>query len=199
MGQFDRPSRGELETVFGSNGVAGQRGEAAFKGLLRNARLPYQYWHSLDLPRTAQHQHPTKADLDFAMANGRRLALVDVKAWAGGFLRFSVPGLNMVAEVPTSGRRPANRATPLKLSASMSMARDRYREALPGIEIMAMVIFVRANGSPPPGNVSLLIWPGRIRSYKTGLGLTKIEDFLGSPEPIDPSLSLMLDRLKRKT
>lgn len=175
---------------FGSSAVAGAIGERHFQALMQsNERVRgYTSWASLRIP-TPRRGRTYSSDVDFAVASGRRLMLVDIKMWEAGRFYWSAFGKMY------KGFEPMNKDKPM--SRNMEMATNRYREALPGMTVQSMVMFVRSKKGLPSG-VMLLRWPGGIGSYQPQDGLNKIQRFLGEPEYPHQDIIALLGRMTRK-
>lgn len=173
---------------FGSSGVAGAVGERHFQKLMQsNSRVRgYTSWASLRIPAPRGSKR-YNSDVDFAVASGRRLMLVDIKMWEANRFYWSAfgrvfKGFQVMSE---------------SMSRNMEMATNRYREALPGMSVQSMVLFVPTKKGLPSG-VALLRWPGGINSYQPQDGIQKIQRFLGEPEfPHQDIISLLGSMTRR--
>ena len=184
---------GHLSARFGANGRAGEAGEKYYADALRRAGIDekYEVYHGVAIPQIARDKQPPRGDVDFAIASGHNLVLVDVKAWAPA-IYWSIPRLG-----------PMKNLTPLRksngewsLSNNMNMALERFKAKLPGVAVSAIVVFVPSGGRGPIPQVDLLMFPGMIRSLRASVSYSRIETVLGEPREVDPAISVLLHRLK---
>lgn len=173
---------------YGSSGVAGAVGERHFQKLMQsNERVRgYTSWASLRIP-TPRRGKRYSSDVDFAVASGNRLMLVDIKMWEANRVYWSAFGKAF------KGFQPMGES----ISRNMEMATNRYREALPGMSVESMVLFVPTKKGLPAG-VMLLRWPGGINSYQPQDGINKIQRFLGEPEFPHQSIISLLGAMTRR-
>lgn len=180
---------------FGDQAEVGASGERYFETLLERAGLTqlYDVHFSLGIPQ-GRDQKATRynSDVDAVLVNGNKIVLVDVKRWKGNAIYWSVAGL------PFRGLAPLSHDKGWKLSANMAAALRRYKEALPGANITAMVVFVPTQRGHLPTSVRWLKWPGEIRSYLSDSGMKEISRRLG-PERTNPhpAITGVLSRLQR--
>jgi hypothetical protein len=192
-----------LESKFGKQrATIGNQGEDYFSKALANAGLSdYTTYRSLGIPAKS-NQTKLGGDVDFVIANGNIVRLIDVKRWAGSPL-WTLPFVG----------RPMNGLAPLLIqevkggprvwkrpSRNMAAALDRYRQKLPGVDVEAMVVCVPTKDSDRdsgPSNVDFLFWPGGIRSFTVGQATTELKRVLG-PDVITPSpgITHLLDALQ---
>lgn len=152
---------------------------------------------SMKIPAKGK-QKSYNTDVDFVVASGNKVILVDVKSWSA-----LGPGSNPKAGVV----KPAfywslfgtvfNRFTKKsQASANMKMATERYREYLQGVAtVEAMVVFAPTKGKGGkeylPASVSLLRWPGGIKSYLMRDGIQRMKKRLPGG-PADPKVARKL-------
>lgn len=202
---------GRLAKAYGKNGDTGEQGEQYFfQGLQRSGVTNLaDVRHSVRIPSSPADGRPIQTDVDFTIANGDRLVLIDVKRWAAGSTYWSIPWLNL----PMKNRRPllkdhsrsvesivellaARRTRQWALSRNMEWALTRYRDALPGARVSAMVVFVPTSNGGMPESVNWLHWPGLIRSYRADQSYGEIQHRLGPrSEPMAKTIAL-LNRLQ---
>lgn len=191
-----------LSSRFGERrGRVGDQGESFLSKAFRNSGLyKFSIWHDLGLPARAG-QSKLSTDVDFAIANGSNVILIDAKRWSGSFL-WTLPN-----SWPMSGllplRMPKTRNAPKvwsQLSSNMAAAVDRYQQHLPKANVSAMVIFVPTIDSDRdsgPKHVEFLIFPGLIRSYRVGAAIGEIERVLGREfVELLPEITHLLNGLK---
>lgn len=193
-----------LSSHFGAKRAkAGNQGERFLSMAFKNAGLDkFSIWHDLGLPAKAG-QSKLSGDVDFAIANGSNVVLIDAKRWGGSFL-WSLP-----KAWPMSGllplRMPKMQNGPKvwsQLSGNMAAAVDRYQQLLPKANVSAMVIFVPtidSDRNSGPKHVEFLIFPGLIHSYTVGVAMGKIEGLMGQEfvEPL-PQITHLLNGLKNR-
>lgn len=181
---------------FGKNAAVGDVGEDYFgKGLVNAGLTRFEAFHTLGIPARS-NQAKLRGDVDWVVANGREVVLIDVKRWSGRYL-WSVPGVNL----PLDGVRPYRMRKQKNgpkvwapLSQNMAAALDRYRSALPHANVTAMVVFVpTVNGDRDSGprDVRFLRWPGGINSYTAGEGFTELKRRLNWPEVVEVPSEIM--------
>ena len=228
------PSHGSmtpsLAQTFGSAGKKGEHGERLYEANLRtfahtistlHPPHSYEVVHGLNIPRGAQDKRTFDGDVDFAVASGNRLVLIDAKLWQPGFywsIKFPRrTAIELLGKHKYSawaqwlyknilGRRLALRGLSAHvdgkwlLSQNMEMALERYRARLDpmGIEVSAMVVFVSVPREHRFQNVSLLRWPGGIPTFKAAEGYSQIHSRLGIPAPVHPEVVSLLNRMKRR-
>jgi len=181
---------------FGKNADIGAAGERAYMQTLRKAGLTdiYDVHASLRIPQ-AKGGGGTRysSDVDFAVANGNRLILVDVKRWASGFHYWSFMGF------PFKNLVPMMKGGKWRMSANMAGALARYRDNLPGVHVEGLVVFVATNNrGAMPASVGFLRWPGGIPSALSGDSIHRIRRVLGKKaEPVDPKIKSLLGRMTR--
>lgn len=230
LSRSDRDWMHSLGQKFGWAGRKGEQGERLYEANLRTfantiSRLhppqTYQVVHSLDIPRAARDRKALDGDVDFAVASGNRLVLIDAKLWQPGFYwsikfppRTAIELLGKHAYSAWAqwlyknvlGRRFGLRGVSAHvdgkwtMSQNMAMALERYRARLAphGIEVTAMVVFVSASREQRFQHVSLLRWPGGISTFKAAGGFSQILSRLGSPEPVRPETISLLNSMKRR-
>lgn len=184
-----------LHKKFGANAAIGAMGEKYYGGALDRGGISskYEVHSSLNIPDARGSKSSYSSDVDFAVANGGSLILVDVKRFASGYHYWSFMGF------PFKGLTPMMKNDKWRLSANMAAAVDRYQQALPGIHVEAMVVFVPTNKTGAmPSSVGLLVWPGRIRSYLAGDSIYKLHKLLGTPEAVSPLTRSLLARMTRR-
>ena len=181
---------------FGANAQVGAQGERQFGEMLKRNGFDGKYtvWYSLALPSdpTNRGAKDYGTDVDVAISNGDKIILVDVKRWSAKYTYWSIFGK------PFQNLTPKMEKGKWALSKNMEMALDRFRKNLPGISVEAIVVFVPTtkNGGSP--SVGFLRWPGGIRSYAAGDGLSKIGRFLGPAKPNNPIIMQKVGRLVKK-
>lgn len=178
---------------FGKHADIGAVGEKRFAQALRDAGLDTaaDIYYSLGLPR-GHGRKQTQSDVDAVLANGNRVVLVDVKRWKGNVIYWTLGGL------PFRGLEPLTHGGRWRLSANMAAALQRYREALPGVNVSAMVVFVPAPRGAAPASVRWMKWPGGIRSFLLPAALRELHARLGSTYTTPPArVSGLLKSLER--
>jgi hypothetical protein len=207
-----------LQETFGLKGKRGaigeryyERGLNVFADHVSNRKPPHRYAlaHSLNIPRRRDGKK-FNTDVDFGAASGNKLLLIDAKRWAPGFY-CSIPlprghtiGVRILR--PHSAEEVLNVSKWIlphvdgkwRLSRNMEMAVERYQEQLPGVEVRGIVVFVPTDKPRDSHRVSLLRWPGRIRTYTAEASYMEIEAWLGAPEPVNPKITALLDQQKRR-
>jgi hypothetical protein len=186
----------ELIAKFKNNGKAGAVGEDRFAaGLSRAFGDRYAVHRSLRIPTNSASQTRLNGDVDFAIVNGNRMALVDVKLWKSGKY------LSVLGHLPMHDWTPyKNNDGQWRLSRNMGAALERWREALPHMTVTALVEFEPADGKDAVPDVAGLLWPGApmklpseiarriprhlfphgvIRSYQARGAYSRIEAVLG--------------------
>lgn len=181
---------------FGANTASGAIGERKLASIFVKSDLDrdYSIWASIRTPSAKGGRGKSyRTDIDFAIANGNRLVIIDAKMWSSKNFWWSFMGLPFFGFAPhldkTTGKwKP--------LSGNMAMSVDRFRETLPGSVIEGMVVFTPSNkrGDLPP-NVFFLRWPGGIRSFLPSSAVRRIRKFLGEPKSVSPEISGKLTRL----
>jgi len=177
-----------LKATFGRAGEVGDSGERYLHKVLTTSDFPrYTVSRTHDIPSTPRYSKPMAGDVDFLIASGESLLLIDAKHWRSAIYWTGPGGVGM------------KNLERQKLSQNMEIARSRYRELLPGMTVEALVIFVPTDGRDRvPRSVDFLIWPGGIRSYTAARGLDRIEQLLGlNPEPPHPSIEGLIARTRR--
>ena len=137
----------QAQTKFGKQGEIGASGERHFAQMLQRAALDevYDIFYSLSIPRGRDFKATAmKSDVDVVLLNGNQLVLVDVKRWKGTGIFWSMSGL------PFRDLSPLTLGGKWKMSANMAAAMRRYKEALPGVHVTAMVVFCLLYTSPSP-------------------------------------------------
>jgi hypothetical protein len=203
----------ELIEKYKANGRAGAVGEDRFaSGLARAFGDRYLVHRSLRIPTNSAVQTRLNGDVDFAIINGNRMVLVDVKLWKSGTYR------SLLGHLPTRNWTPyKNDKDEWRLSRNMGSALERWREALPHMRVTALVEFEPADGKDAVPDVSGLAWPGAhlkpagrivqllprsvnpflhgvIWSYQAGAAYDRIETRLGKTSlPISAATSSMLE------
>lgn len=176
----------EQVSHFGKNAYTGAAGERKLSGHLNRHPMCSRYfaWRSLRIPHSPG-QTNYQSDVDMALASGNRLVLIDAKMYASGYTYWSAFGRVFKGTQILKD----DDGNPRRLSRNMELAVTRYREALPGCRVEGVVIFVASGKkSQLPNSVSLLRWPGGIRSYLPNDGMRKIAQILGTPE--EPSADI---------
>lgn len=167
----------------------------ALQGDPRTQRYPI--WQSLGIPGPAGGKRGGRyaSDVDFALASGSTLLLIDCKKWAAGSIYWSIGGTPMKGFSVMKSNNSYGDQQP-HLSKNMATAVDRYSDNLPGITVRAIVLFVPTKAGIPT-SVRWLRWPGGIRSYLPGDGVRKASRILGEPKPVDPQIQALLGRMLR--
>lgn len=182
-GSAGKTFSGAAGKKFGAAGRVGAEGERDFARLLQSAGLTndYSVFASMRTPADKSGSGKTyKSDVDFAIANGNSLILIDVKRWSAKKSWWSFGGY------PFHGFMPHFQNGQWKpLSRNMQMALNRTRQHLPGVRVEAVVIFVATSSGKTPPNVSFMTWPGGIHSYLPNPGLRRIRSILGRREPVN--------------
>lgn len=178
---------------FGHKATIGAQGETYFAQAIAAAGLDrlYATYYSLSLPVTTTSRQHQKSDVDAAVVNGNTIVLIDVKRWKGGTVLWSVSGL------PFSGLSPLVMDNGWKLSANMAAAVRRFKEALPGAKVSAMVVFVPTQRGSTPTSVRWLKWPGDIRSYLLADASKELTARLGSPAEPALRVQSLMNSLRR--
>jgi hypothetical protein len=221
------PSLGQ---TFGTAGKKGEEGERLYETSLRTfvttistlqPPRSYSIFHSLNIPVSVHHQKFFVGDVDFAIASGNRLVLIDVKLWQPGFYwslklpsRDSIDLLGDRKNTDAAqwlrrrvfGRRLGLRALSAHvdgkwfLSHNMEIALERYRARLEkhGVHVTAAVVFISGPRVTGVQNVALLRWPGDIRSYTSADSFTELHHRLGNPAPLHPAITSLLSDMKRR-
>lgn len=185
---------GKASDKFGRNNArAGAVGERYLSNAIRKhpqAKM-YTMYQSLMMPKGKNNRRQVSprfndVDIDFAIASGNKVVLVDCKMWSSKYFYWSLAGHLM-----------KNFSMGDRLSKNMEMARAKLREELPGCQVEAIVCFVPVKGGRLPRSVGFLIWPGRIRSYMPNDALMKITRVLGSPSLPSHNIQAVLGKLTR--
>src|SRR5699024_1628557 len=174
---------------FGRKSAAvGASGERYLATMLRNNRATrdYMMWQSLRIP-AQPGQKRYGGDVDMALASDRKLILVDCKRWAANHVYWSF------FNKPMKNLQPMGDA----LSKNMSLAVNRYSDALPGHIVKGIVVFVPNQYGGVPASVGLLRFPGGVRSYMAQDGLRKISRFLGDAGEPSTQLQGVLGRMTK--
>lgn len=203
MAQFGSAGGGlggdDARARFGQNAIIGAAGERYFADALRAQGITSSYtvWASLSIPDDRSNPRATRysSDVDFAVASGEQLILIDVKRWAGGVAYWSLPLLGL----PMKGLAPMMKSgTDWRLSANMAAAVSRYQARLPGVAVSAMVIFVPTNrAGRMPTSVGFLRWPGGIHSFLAQDGINALKRRLGTPRRASPAIQALCTSLLR--
>lgn len=183
-------SMGEASSKFGAeNTKAGLVGEQALDRMFRNSPeiAVYSFWRSLRIPNKPGQKAYHGPDVDFIVANGNRLILVDCKKWSAGEFYWTLGGKVMKGFKPMSEKQ---------ISRNMEMAVDRYKSALPGHTVMGIVVFVPTQRGLPT-SVGFLRWPGGIKSYLPSGGVRKITSFLGDRQEVTPQAQGLMGMMVR--
>jgi hypothetical protein len=222
-----RPSTSSLSETFGQAGRMGELGENLYRTRLNkfaddiSNRFPsnrYEVRHGLDIPRGKGDRQKLNGDVDFAVASGSHLVLIDAKKWrAGLYWSIKLPPRSIVELLGKHKHSPwaqwlhkhaLGRTVGLRwifphvdgklfLSENMAMALERYRAALPGVTVSAMVVFV------PKGDeflgISFLRWPGEIPTFKIAGSYGVLYDRLGVPSPVNPAIANLLNKMNRRS
>lgn len=194
-GQAGKGLGGEAATQkYGKNAAAGAYGERYLDGAFqRDDRISgYTVWKSLGVPRSASGKK-YQSDVDFAIASGNKLILVDAKMWSAGKIYWRFFGKVYAGLEPMGGKLSEK-----KISRNMEMARELYQGRLPGgIKVKSIVVFVPVKGGRLPQSVIGLIWPGGIRSYLPGDGIRKIRRYLGTPKPVNEAIEALAGEMTK--
>lgn len=181
---------------FGSNTASGAIGERKLAAILIKSGLAddYSIWASIRTPSAKNGQGKNyRTDIDFAIANGNRLVIIDAKMWSSKGFWWSFGNLPFFNFTPFMDKRTGKWKP---LSGNMAMSVDRFRETLPGCIVEGMVVFTP---TPPrgdlPTNVFFMRWPGGIRSFLPSSAVRRIKAFLGEPRIVDDTISAKLTRL----
>lgn len=219
-----------LSQTFGAAGQQGESGERVLKRTLEQfARTvaahhdspnAYLVRHSLSMPRGLSDRERPIGDVDFAVASGDHLVLIDAKLWKPGFYYSQKLPPKKILELfggfkytstarwlskNVLGRTLGFRGIHLHiegkwlLSQNMEMALERYRERLTPhrVQVSAMVVFVPTRSESLFQSVALLRWPGGIRTFDVPGGREELYRLLGSPEPVNPAIITLLEQMKR--
>lgn len=184
-------SLGESKTrsKFGQgNARAGMVGERYLSDAIRRnvSTRNYTMYQSLRMPSMLGQKKYHDVDIDFALVSGNKVVLIDSKMWSAKHFYWSFFGRVM------KGFEPGE-----VMSKNMEMARARFRDALPGHQVEAIVCFVPTRGGKLPKSVGLLFWPGMIRSYMPNDALVKAAKVLGEPKPASERIQSVLGKLTR--
>ena len=169
-------STNQARSRFGGQADVGAAGERYFGQIVKREALDqvYDVFYSLSIPKSRHSSKALASDVDAALLNGNRLVLVDVKRWKGNGVYWSMSGL------PFMGFSPLMHGGKWKMSANMAAAVRCYREALPGVQISAMVVFVPTQRGNVPASVRWLKWPGGIGSFLLPAAVRELRTRLGS-------------------
>lgn len=197
--EHGRPGSG-LESAghFGGNEKIGAAGERYFAESLRKSGALHRYeaWYSLRIPSpSGKRRFRGDPDVDMAIASGNKIVLVDVKKWASGHHYWSLFG-----NYPFRGLTPMRKESgDWSMSANMKLAVERYRQALPGVTVSGLVVFVPTSKTGKlPASVAFLMWPGGIRSYLTSDAIYEITRRLGpTGMSIKPEIRTLLGSLRK--
>lgn len=190
------------QSKFGSSAQTGVVGEKYFWKMITQSQLTYHYgiWASLGIPQVKKKgyngtQYKTKkygSDVDFAVANGDTIVLVDAKMYKGNKFYWSL-GQNIMEGFGFKKDKQGNKVI---ASRNMAMAIDFYKIKLNAIrsqlakqgvktnpvKIVAITVFVPTTAKTLPTSVRFLTWPGGIKSYLPEAGVKKIRSILGEPQ-----------------
>lgn len=192
------------QSKMGKNANIGIMGEKKLWSMLtENANTrPYGIWSSLGIPQVRKKGkggwYTTKdyanADVDFAIANGNKIVLVDAKKYASGKFYW---GRKTIMEGLFTSKKDG-KGKPIVMGRNMENALDKYRarereirkqfakqgKNYPEVHISAMVVFVPTPKLPK--SVRFLVWPGGIKSYLPQDAIRKITKILGKPDFSEP-------------
>lgn len=211
------------------NKRSGDQGELAYEKSLRNyaANIAAQLgtteqWHivrTLNIPSLPSDRKRYAGDVDFAIASGNKLVLLDAKNWEEHRFLYSIPtpprswtrllgrhqygsGVQHIRNhwlgqcIGLSGFSRIHQGQSLLLSQNNNLAVERYRARLAsgGVRVSAMVAFLTRGREL---NVRFLIWPGFIRSFTDADSFPELYRRLGAPEPVNPAILALLEEMKR--
>ena len=186
---------GELERRYGTNGRAGERGEAMFERGLKAFGISeiYTVRHSLNIPDAGRK--PMQGDVDFILGFSTRVVLADLKLWNSNEAMWTTPDGQLMHGDTPDPKRP---------SRNMEIALERYSELLPHCKVSAMVIFMPSDGGAETEiDVDRFIWPGNIRSYSASQSYSEIARRigrigpLGVPHALDPAMDKLLTAMQK--
>lgn len=186
---------GELERRYGTNGRAGERGEAIFERGLKAFGISeiYAVRHSLNIPDAGKK--PMQGDVDFTVGHMSHLVLADLKQWKSDEELWTTPDGQLMHGDTPDPKRP---------SKNMEIALERYSQLLPHCTVSAMVIFMPSDGGAETKiNVNRFIWPGNIRSYSASQSYSEIAQRigrigpLGVPHALDPAMDKLLASMQK--
>jgi hypothetical protein len=225
-----RAATSSLQDEFGADGRTGAIGEKLYLKRLNTlastvsdfygSQHEYEVTHSLNIPRGMKDRQPLRGDVDFAVASGRHLVLVDSKLWKDGlYWSLPMPPRSSIALIGELGRSPLGQAASSRflgrtlgmrglsphqpgkwfLSQNMPMAVERYSERLieHGIKVSGLVAFLDSSGSGTM-HVGLLRWSKGISSYSTASSFEQIAKRLGPPEPVAEPIRSLIHKMKRR-
>lgn len=141
----------------------------------------YSVWSSMPVP-TPKGDKSYSSDVDFVIASGTTLVLVDVKKYAQGRIIWSMAG-NVYYGLSRK----------YKASRNMAAALSRYRQTMPSnVRVVALVVCAP---SSHPKSVMGLTWGSGIKTYQYDAGVRRIKKLLGEPAPVSDQLGTELDRI----
>lgn len=185
----------EAQHKFGGAAEVGASGERYFAQVLKREGLDgvFDIFYSLSLPRGGSFGNKRyDSDVDVVLVNGNRIVLLDVKRWKGAKFYWSLGGM------PFEGLVPLSQGGKTKLSANMAAAVRRYKEALPGVSVSAMVVFVPTHRGVAPASVRFLKWPGGIRSFQVPAAVRELKTRLGVQRQVPAAKTIgLLNSLQR--
>ena len=177
-------------SAFGKkSAAAGDYGEKKLDRALETSRKTggYHRWRSLKIPPSASGKR-YRSDVDFALANGDTIVLVDAKCWSGGFL-WSLSG-----SVMDGFRRKKNfHGEEQSVGKNMSMAVDLYQQHCDKlhksrlqrgiksrrVKVIGLVIFVPTQRGVMPTSVRFLKFSGTKGTYLVDPGVRAVAKCLG--------------------
>ena len=185
----------EARRQFGDQAEVGASGERHFAQILKQHAFDQtcDIFYSLGIP---QGKHfgakALRSDVDVAVVNGNSVILIDVKRWKGSCVYLSLGGL------PFRDLTPLQSHGGWKMSANMAQALRRYREALPGVNVTAMVVFVPTHRGVAPTSVRWLKWPGGVRSFLVPAAIRELRARVGVERQVpDARIIGLLNRMQR--
>ena len=184
-------SDGAVEKMGKASTRAGRAGEVRLdKAFAANSRTcDYARWRSLRMPQAASGKR-YGSDVDFALASGDTILLVDAKAWRGRFL-WSMSGHVMDGFRPVRDKDGSRRKVGRNMSMAVDlfqrqcdMVQDRMRREgrrVKPVTVKALVLFVPTARNMSPSSVRFLRFPGTEGSALVEPGLRKAARVLGKP------------------
>lgn len=175
---------------FGKSTRAGIQGERYLSQMFSSnpATKNYMSWASLNIPRKKGTSKTYSSDLDFAIASGRTLIVIDAKSWSGGHTYWSAFG-KIFKDMSVMEHR---------ISQNMSLVVNSYQSRLPGHRVVGMTVFTPTRGGGLPTSVGLLRWPGGIKSYLPNDAIRKVSKILGDPEKPSAEIQALCGNMTQK-
>lgn len=169
------PGSGLSESGFGEAAVqTGQAGELNFAKSLDKAGLLDRYtsFWSVAMPNERGFRDEEfSSDIDCVLVSGKTIWLLDMKQYVQGDVTWKTEGSMATCVDNQTGSQVGPKR---KMSKNMAMARDRFKAAYPGYEVLTLVVFMPGAGGM--GKIEAW-WPGNVRAYSLPmvLGLLQME------------------------